>query len=224
MLEDPPMKMFNEDAIRAAELRRDPYDFAFVEHAIDERRKEEVLADTPEIPQRGSYALPNLSYGPKFADCMNDLMSPRFRRIVEQKFDIDLSNCPPSIVMMGATSGHYNEGYAHPDSKHKIITVIIGFSEGWPYERGRLRVLRSNDREDYAFEFPPVFGHMLMFRVCDHSWHGFLPQKGPRMSLQLCFVDSEAYVRSEYWRHGVSAFAKSVPLIRKVIDWAPRFV
>jgi len=65
---------------------------------------------------------------------------------------------------------------------------------------------------------------MLMFRVCDHSWHGFLPQKGPRMSLQLCFVDSEAYVRSEYWRHGVSAFAKSVPLIRKAIDWAPRLI
>jgi hypothetical protein len=63
---------------------------------------------------------------------------------------------------------------------------------------------------------------MLMFRICDHSWHGFLPQKGPRMSLQLCFVDSEAYVRREYWRHGVSAFTKSVPLLRKVIDWAPR--
>ena len=46
---------------------------------------------------------------------------------------------------------------------------------------------------------------MLMFRVCDHSWHGFLPQKGQRMSLQLCYVDSEAYVRKEYARHSVSA-------------------
>ena len=43
---------------------------------------------------------------------------------------------------------------------------------------------------------------MLMFRVCDHSWHGFLPQKGARVSMQLCYVDSEWYVRREYGRHG----------------------
>ena len=43
------------------------------------------------------------------------------------------------------------------------------------------------------------------------------------MSLQLCFVDSEAYVRREYRRHAVSAIAKSIPLLRKAIDLAPRF-
>src|SRR5208283_2364725 len=105
------------------------------------------------------------------------------------------------IVMMGNTTGHYNEGYAHPDSKHKIVTVLVGFSREWPYERGRLRVLRSSDRADYAFEFAPEFG---------------------RMRMQLCYVDSERYVRREYGRHGLSAFAKSVPLVRKIIEWAPR--
>ena len=74
--------------------------------------------------------------------------------------------------MMGNTTGHYNEGYAHPDSKHKIITVLVGFTREWPYERGRLRVLRSNDRDDYAFEFAPEFGRMLMFRVV----RAFLPR------------------------------------------------
>ena len=68
-------------------------------------------------------------------------MSVRFRRLVEQKFDMDLSEYPASIVMMGNTTGHYNEGYAHTDSKHKIITVLLGFSEEWPYEHGQLRVL-----------------------------------------------------------------------------------
>ncbi|MGO9742890.1 MAG: 2OG-Fe(II) oxygenase [Roseiarcus sp.] len=222
MKEDAPLKMFDEGAIRAAELRRDPYDYAYVDQAIDESHRDEVLGDLPQIPFRGSYALPSLRYGRKFADCMEDLLSDRFRRIVEQKFDIDLSDKPPSIVMMGATSGHYNEGYAHPDSKHKIITVIAGFSHEWPYERGRLRVLRSNDRDDYAFEFPPVFGKMLMFRVCDRSWHGFLPQKGQRLSVQLCYVDSQWYVRRENWRHGLSAFAKSIPGLRQAIFMAPR--
>ena len=63
---------------------------------------------------------------------------------------------------------------------------------------------------------------MLMFRVCDHSWHGFLPQKGVRMSMQLCYVDSEWYVRGEYARHRFSGFAKSVPVLRKLIEWVPR--
>jgi hypothetical protein len=217
-----PFAMLDEAAIAAATIRHDPYDFAFVEHALPERLKEEVLADAPQIPDRGSYGLPDLDTGLRFNAVISDLLSLRFRRLVEEKFDIDLNNRPACIVMMGNTTGHYNEGYAHPDSRHKIITVLLGFSREWPYERGRLRVLRSSDRNDYAFEFAPEFGRMLMFRVCDHSWHGFLPQKGQRMSLQLCYVDSEWYVRKEYWRHSISSFAKSMPLLRKAIDWAPR--
>ncbi|HVB67407.1 MAG TPA: 2OG-Fe(II) oxygenase [Acetobacteraceae bacterium] len=217
-----PLAILDEAAIDAAPLRRDPYDFAFVEHAIDPGLKDNVLAHAPAIPDRGSYALPDLQYGPRFGAVIRDLLSPRFRGLVERKFDMDLSKYPPAIVMMGNTTGHYNEGHAHPDSKHKIVTVLLGFSQEWPYERGRLRVLRSADREDCAFEFAPEFGRMLMFRVSDHSWHGFLPQKGQRMSLQLCYVDSEWYVRKEYLRHSVSAFAKSVPLLRKAIEYAPR--
>ncbi len=219
---DAPLELIDEAAVAAADLRHEPYDFAFVEHALPERLKEEVLGDAPRIPDRGSYGLPDLQHGPHFGAVIRDLMSARFRHLVGEKFAVDLSKCPPCIVMMGNTTGHYNEGYAHPDSKHKIITVLVGFTREWPYERGRLRVLRSNDRNDYAFEFAPEFGRMLMFRVCDHSWHGFLPQKGQRMSLQLCYVDSELYARKEYWRHSISAYAKSVPLLRKVIDWAPR--
>jgi SM-20-related protein len=223
MLEvDAPVAMLSEAAIAMAELRHDPYDFAFVEHALAPDLKDQVLADAPGIPDRGSYGLPDLSYGPEFSAVVQDLLSARFRHFVERKFDMDLTACPPAIVMMGNTTDHYNEGDAHPDSKHKLVTVLLGFSREWPYECGRLRVLRSADRDDYAFEFAPEFGRMLMFRVCDHSWHGFLPQKGQRMSLQLCYVDSEWYVRKEYWRHSVSAYAKSVPLLRKLIDYAPR--
>ncbi len=220
--EQPKFSMLNEEEIAIAKLRTDPYEYAYVEQAIRPEFRESVLADAPVIPDRGSYGLPNLNYGPAFGTVIKDLTSQRFKRLIEQKFDMDLSNNPPVLLMMGNTTGHYNEGFAHPDSRHKIVTVIVGFSREWPYQNGRLRVLRSSDRNDFAFEFPPEFGHMLMFKVSEKSWHGFLPQKGPRMSLQLCYVDSEAYVRSEYARHGVSAFAKSVPMLRKIIEWAPR--
>ncbi len=219
---EPPFEMLDEEAIAAAELHHDPYDFAFIENAIDPGLKEAVLADAPTIPNRGSYALRSLKSGAMFDTIVKDLLSDRFRHLVEQKLDLDLSNCPPVIVMMGNTTGNYNEGFAHPDSKHKIATVLLGFSREWPYERGKLRILRSSEREDYAFEFAPEFPHMLMFRVCDHSWHGFLPQKGQRMSLQLCYVDSQWYVRREHWRHSLSAVAKRVPVVRELIEWLPR--
>ena len=221
---DAAVNALNEAAIAAAGLHHDPYDYCYIEDALPPALKEPVLADAPVLAWRGSYGLPDLrrKYGPRFDLVIQDLLSDRFRHLVERKFDIDLSDKPPCIVMMGNTTGAYNEGYAHPDSRHKIITVLLGFSREWPYERGRLRVLRSNDREDVAFEFSPEFGRMLMFRVCDHSWHGFLPQKGQRMSLQLCYVDSPAYVRKEYLRHSVSAFAKDWLVTRKIIEWAPR--
>jgi hypothetical protein len=217
-----PFNVINREAIAATELRREPYEWTFIDNALDPALREKVLDDAPRIPDRGSYALPDLKYGPAFGAVLQDLLSDRFRSLVGQTFNMDLSKCPPCIVMMGNTSGHYNEGYAHPDSKHKIVTVIVGFSREWPYERGKLRVLNSNNRDDYAFEFSPTYGNMLMFRVSDKSWHGFLPQKGQRMSLQLCYVDSDFYVKREYWRHTWSAYAKSVPMIRTLIDWAPR--
>jgi hypothetical protein len=218
----PGFRTLDAAAIAVAPLRDDPYEFSYVDQALRPELRTEILGDAPRIPDRGSYGLPALRFGPHFGAVIQDLLTPQFRALVEHKFDMDLSGHPPVIVMMGNTTGHYNEGHAHPDSKHKIVTVLLGFSREWPYERGRLRILRSPDREDFAFEFAPEYGKMIMFRVSDRSWHGFLPQKGPRMSLQLCFCDSEAYVRSEYIRHRVSAFAKSVPLLNKVIEWAPR--
>ena len=219
---DAPFLAFDEAAIAGAVLQHSPYDFAFVDQAICSDHRDNVLRDVPEIPYRGSYAVSSLRYGPAFSACVQDLLSQRFRRLVERKFDIDLREYPPCITMMGNTTGHYNEGYAHPDSEHKIISVLVGFSAEWPYEKGRLRVLRSNNRDDCAFEFAPELGKMLMFRVCKHSWHGFLPQKGKRMSLQLCYVDSQWYARRESVRHRLSAFAKATPGLRQIIDWAPR--
>ena len=54
------------------------------------------------------------------------------------------------------------------------------------------------------------------------SWHGFLPQKGPRMSLQLGYVDSEAHVRKEYFRHGLSALVKSYSTLNKLLGMLPK--
>ncbi len=225
---DPSFQYLDEAAIEKLAIKTTPYEWGFIPDAIPKRFLDEVLADAPVIATRGSYpiksffGLPRLRYGKHFGKVVEELLSDRFRAIVEKKLNMDLSNNPPCIVMMGNTTGHYNEGYAHNDSKHKIVTVLVGFSREWPHEGGRLRILRSSDRSDYEFEFAPEFGCMLMFKVSDKSWHGFLPQKGQRMSLQLCYCDSEKYVRSEYFRHGLSALVKSIPILDKMLSVLPK--
>ncbi|MDR3425577.1 MAG: 2OG-Fe(II) oxygenase [Alphaproteobacteria bacterium] len=223
-----PFEYLDVDAIDRLEIKTQPYQWGYISDAIPHKFMDEVLSDAPVITTRGSYpiksffGLPRLKFGPRFGKVVEELLSDRFREIVGKKLNMDLSKNPPCIVMMGNTTGHYNEGYAHPDSKHKIVTVLIGFTREWPYEKGRLRILRSSDRNDFEFEFAPEFGCMLMFKVSDKSWHGFLPQKGPRMSLQLCYYDCEASVRREYFRHGLSALVKSVPTLDKILSLLPK--
>ena len=131
---EPKFAMLDEAEIVAATLRHDPYDYAFAEQAIFPQFKEEVLADAPKIPDRGSYGLPNLNYGPAFGTVVrifqSALQAPDGGEIRHRS-----QQDPAVVLMMGNTTGHYNEGYADPDSKHKIITVIVGFSREWPYER-----------------------------------------------------------------------------------------
>lgn len=223
-----PFYYLDEAAIERMDIKKQPYEWGYISDAMPPSFKKEVLSDAPVITTRGSYpiksyfGLPHLKYGPHFERVVKELLSERFRKIVEKKFNMDLSNNPPCIVMMGNTTGHYNEGYAHNDSKHKIVTVLVGFSEEWPYERGQLRILRSSDRSDFEFQFAPEYGAMLMFKVSDKSWHGFLPQKGKRMSLQLCYCDSQSYVRSEYFRHGLSALVKSIPILDWILSHLPK--
>ena len=66
--EDPPFLVLDEDAIASGQLQRDPYDYAFVEQSLPISMRDEVLTDAPEIPWRGSYAMRQLDYGPRFDD------------------------------------------------------------------------------------------------------------------------------------------------------------
>ena len=118
---DQPFTVLDESVLAAMEVRHDPYDYAFVENVMPASMKEEIIADSPVIPHRGTYGVPNLRYGPKFDAVLKDLLNPRFRKIVEQKFGVDLSKGYPTMVMMGSTTGHYNEGYAHPEFEAQAV-------------------------------------------------------------------------------------------------------
>ena len=84
---DSRFSMLDEAAIARAELRRDPYDFAFVEQAISPQFKDEVLADAPQIPAvnfriTDEVDLGKGSEGVKFADNLNAI---RILKAIEGK-------------------------------------------------------------------------------------------------------------------------------------------
>lgn len=216
-----PFALLDELAILAANVWDDPNDFAFVSRAIAPCHQHAVLRDAPRMRYGKICGPADLRYGPRFGALIDDLLGRRFARLIERKFGVDLSAYSPAIMMPADGAGRQDEGYLHPDAKHKIIAVLLGFSRERRHQRGGLRVLRGDGREDFAFEFAPAFGHMLIFRVGKHCWHGLLPHSGRGTALHLCYVDSERFARREYWRQSMSPFAKPVPIMRHAIEWAP---
>jgi hypothetical protein len=69
--------------------------------------------------------------------------------------------------------------------------------------------LPPQDRFDgYAVEIRPVAGNMVLFRVCDHSWHGHLPAEGERTCTQARLFERATIRRREQrrrTRHGCGA-------------------
>ena len=87
------------------------------------------------------------------------------------------------------------DGQLHTDSKDKLITVLLYLNPEWNVKGGYLRLLGSKNVDDYIAEVPPSIGSMVIFKRCDHSWHGFPPFEGRRMSLQMNWVKSDSYRR-----------------------------
>ena len=168
-----------------------------------------IAADYPEIGEAGSFPVGDLKIGARFRAFLDELEGPEFRGSIERAFDIDLSGRPTMVTVRG--HARPRDGRIHNDSRTKLITVLVYMNEAWEADGGRLRLLRSPDNlDDVVAEVPPHAGTLLAFRVTENSWHGHLPVSGPRRVVQLNWVESEAVVRRERLRHGLSARVKKL--------------
>jgi len=166
-----------------------------------------LARDFPVIDKPGSFPVGDLRFGPAFADFIAELEGPALRAAVAEKFAVDLAGRPTMITVRGQARAA--DGRIHTDSASKIITVLIYMNEAWEAEGGRLRLLRSPDRlDDAVAEVPPAAGTLLAFLNTPHSWHGHSSVSGPRRVVQLNWVTSDAVVRRERLRHGLSARVK----------------
>lgn len=195
------------EALEAAPLQREPYDFLVLPNFLRSEKFAQVLADYPKVPGAGSHPPSELDIVGNFAAFVDELHGPIFRSAIERKFDIDLSDRPTMYTVRGFV--REKDGSIHTDSESKIITVLLYMNEDWQQDAGRLRILRSaTDLDDYAAEVPPNGGTLLVFRRSDRSWHGHKSTSGPRRALQLNWVTSQAVIEHEQGRHRISTKLK----------------
>ncbi len=168
-----------------------------------------LSADYPKIDRPGSFPTGDLHFGPAFRDFLAALEGPAMRDVFARKFAMDLTGRPTMVTVRG--QAQLKDGSIHTDTPTKLITVLVYMNEAWEAPGGRLRLLRSPDNLDDAItEVPPAAGTLLAFKVTKNSWHGHAPASGPRRVVQLNWVESEAVVRRERLRHGLSARVKKL--------------
>lgn len=190
------MPILDLEAFEATPLQTDPCEFLVVPGAIRPEALTALAADYPPIEDAGTYPIEALTYGPAFEELWKEVQGPDFRRAMERKFGVDLTDHP--IMATVRERCQASDGAIHTDSKTKVITVLFYFNESWPHAGGRLRILRSgSDLEDYAAEIPPLAGTLLAFRRSETSFHGHHPFEGRRRMMQLHWVDPKRIARNE---------------------------
>jgi SM-20-related protein len=102
------------------------------------------------------------------------------------------------------------DGRIHTDSKSKMATILIYFNDEWVAETGKLRILRSEDMDDYVAEVAPNAGTMIAFKVTDNCWHGYPAFEGTRQSIQINFVEDDKAATKHGRRHGWTAKLKKL--------------
>ena len=201
------LRCLDLEAFGATRLTTEPFAYLVVPGFVRESARDGILADYPQITERGSFPASQLAYGARFAQLLDELNSDAFREAFEEKFDLALSGRPTTITVRGRCGP--KDGKIHTDSLSKIITVLIYMNEVWEPSAGRLRLLRSpHDLNDVVAEIPPEAGTMLAFRVTANSWHGHASVSGPRRVVQLNWFESKVTVLREHALHRVSARVK----------------
>ena len=204
------MPLLDHAALRAAPLASDPFPHLLVPDFLPPEALRAVAADLPPIGKGGSFPPDSVRLGPAARALMAEMEGPELRAIIAERLGLDLSDAPSMLTLRGFTGPR--DGRIHCDSLAKRVTVLLYLNQAgdaWAQHEGCLRLLRGpDDLEDYAAEVPPVNGTLLVFPNGPTTWHGHKTFVGPRYSIQLNYMTTDAKARSELRRHRISAFVK----------------
>ena len=203
------MTHLNLEKLRAARIETEPFQYVIVPGFLGPESVARINATYPNIEKGGSYPVESLENTMAIKDVIDELDSPEFEAVIEEKFDVALDGRPKMYSLRGYTRA--KDGSIHTDSKDKIITVLLYLNENWQQPGGRLRILRNGtDVDNFVAEVPPDNGTLLVFKRSETSWHGHHPFEGPRRSLQMNWMTSEGSKGFHAIRHKISAAVKKL--------------
>jgi SM-20-related protein len=201
--------MLRMSALSETPVITDPYPFQMVPHVLSGPDLKDVTRDFPKLDMGGLFLPEALNYGPKFAALMEELQGPEFRKVMGEKYGVDLTNAPILTTIRGCSRA--KDGRIHADAKFKAVTALLYLNDEWSNEGGRLRVLRSpTNLDDYAAEVPPDGATLVSFKVTPNCWHGHKPFIGVRRYIMLNFCTDETLRQREIKRHRLSGRIKKL--------------
>lgn len=195
------------DSLNNAPLQTLPFPYFKVEESIYPDDVKGVINSFPDIADGGSYNVDDVELNEPFKSLIESIDSPEFRRIICEKFDVQVMDLPMMITLRGYS--RQKDGRIHTDSKTKVATILIYLNEKWEADTGKLRILRNgHDMDDYVDEISPGPGALLAFKVTDNCWHGYPAFEGKRQSIQINFLTSAAAGNKHRFFHRLSAKLK----------------
>ena len=204
-----PGPILDLEKVRSTTLKMRPFDYLIVSNFIRPEWENRLIADFPNIEKGGSFPLSTVKFGTDFSKLIDAMNGAEFRQAVEEKFSLSLEGRPTMFTVRGRC--RRADGKIHTDTESKIITVLLYMNPRWTNQGGRLRLLyNATNIDDVAAEVSPAVGTLLIFRRCDHSFHGHLPFEGERKVIKMNWVTEQRFVDREAKRHRWSALIKGL--------------
>ena len=200
-------ELLDLDKLRAQPIVRDPFPFVVVSGMLKPGAIKDISRDFPPIGDGGVYPVDILPLGPAMKKLVEEIGGEEFRKVVEEKFGLDLQGRPTMITLRGRS--REKDGRIHKDSDDKVVSLLLYLNEDWPHKTGNLRMLRSpDDLESTVAEIPSTAGTMVIFEVTPNGWHGHHKFVGERRVLMLNYMTGEESHSRELKRHRFSAKVK----------------
>jgi SM-20-related protein len=202
-------ELLDLERLRAQPLVRDPFPFVVVSGMLKPGAIREITRDFPEIADGGVYPVDVLPLGPAMKKLVAEIGGDEFRKVVEEKFGLDLKGRPTMITLRGRSRD--KDGRIHRDSDDKVVSLLLYLNEDWPHQTGNLRMLRSpDDLESTVAEVPSTAGTLVIFEVKPNGWHGHHKFVGERRVLMLNYMTGTDSHARELKRHRFSAKVKGL--------------
>ena len=188
----------------------EPFSFIVARNQLSDESRHVLKTDFPAYRGAGFFPYDPADCGPSVRRLIDSLLAAPFANAVGAKLGIpDLAKYPTLITICRSLNSRH--GTVHTDSRSKIATALLYFSDRWDAgSAGCLRLLRDDKDIDSTIvpEVLPLFGTLVAFRRSDNSFHGHLPFEGERPVIQVAWVASDADKARKTRRGRLSRFVK----------------